>query len=111
MKFFYTVGLLIVSLFTHAQVPLINSTYGLTGNCQALVYGNGVYVAICGGLFTSTDTKIWTPVPSGNIPAPEVLTFGNGVFVAGTPGLVRDIYTSIDGVHWTLRASGLISQY
>jgi len=109
MKLPFAIALLILSLVSHAQTPTITSTYSPTGNCQNFVYGNGVYVAVDGGLFTSTDAKNWTPVPSGNvpIPGPNRLAFGNGVFVATT--FPNDIYSSTDGVNWTLRASGIIA--
>jgi|GEM_PF-2681801 len=111
MKSFYALGLLILSISSFAQAPTINSTYGVTGECKAVVYGNGTYVAsttVAGnlpGVFTSADAKTWTPLPSGQSPTGgfSLLAFGNGVFVgAAFPGIM---YSSTDGAGWTQRST------
>jgi len=118
MKFFYTLGVLILSLSCYSQIPTINSTYGVTGECTGVVYGNGVYVASANlttdlaAVFTSADAKTWTPLPSGHFPTQgfNLLAFGNGVFVG--VAFPATIYSSTDGANWTLVSSnipGLIS--
>ncbi|HVW61587.1 MAG TPA: hypothetical protein VHC48_16155, partial [Puia sp.] len=110
MKPFYALGLLILSVSSYAQTPAINSTYGVTGECTGVVYGNGIYVASTpssdlAAVFTSADAKTWTPLPSGHVPTSgfTFLAFGNGVFTGVVfPSI---IYSSTDGVNWTLRSS------
>lgn len=115
MKYFYTLGLLILGFSCYAQTPTINySTYGVTGECTGVVYGNGIYVASAttrvpglSPIFTSADAKTWTPSPSGQLPTTgfSKLAFGNGVFVG--IAFPASIYTSTDGANWTLRSSNI----
>jgi hypothetical protein len=113
MKFFCTLALLVLGLAPHAQTPTISSTYGITGECTGVVYGNGEYVAAANlttglwAVFTSIDAKTWTPVPFGHIPATgfSLLAFGNGIFAAVSGP--STIYSSTNGTDWTLRASDI----
>jgi len=113
MKSFYALGLLILSISSYAQTPTINSTYGVTGECTGVVYGNGIFVASANlsydlsAVFTSADAKTWTPLPSGQVPPKgfTLLAFGNGVFVG--VAFPSTIYTSTNGASWTLRSSDI----
>lgn len=62
---------------------------------NALVYGNGVFVAADGGpTFTSTDGTSWTQTSPGFGPT----SFGNGRFVAVSS---HGVDTSTDGATWS----------
>jgi hypothetical protein len=101
MRPLYTLGFLILSFISNAQTPTIISNHVIAGNCTAVAYGNGVYVASSGGTFTSINAKAWTPLNSDSVPSFGFLAFGNGVFV-GVSG--SSIYSSSNGTSWTYRA-------
>lgn len=103
MRPLYTLGFLLLNFFfSHAQTPTIISKHLIAGNCSAVAYGNGVWVGGgSGGNFTSPDAKTWTSLNSDTVPSFRFLAFGNGVFV-GVANF-STIYSSSDGVNWTLR--------
>lgn len=103
MRPLYTLGLLLLTIFSYAQTPTIISNHVIAGNCTAIAYGNGLYVAsAAGGTFTSTSAKNWT-VLNDSVPAFAFLAFGNGVFVGiEFPNTYTStVYSSSDGIHWT----------
>jgi hypothetical protein len=113
MKLLYTFGFLLLSNFCYSQTPMITAHHVLAGNCIALTYGNGLYiastdrpVASIGRTFTSTNARTWT-VLNDSVPPFAYLAFGNGVFVGTTNPdiLTTNVYSSSDGIHWTLRTA------
>jgi hypothetical protein len=113
MRSLYTFGFLLLSFFCNAQTPTIIAHHVLAGNCTALTYGNGLYVASTGRTaastgrtFTSTNARTWT-VLNDTVPLFAYLAFGNGVFVGIPNGnsLTTNVYSSSDGINWTLRTS------
>jgi hypothetical protein len=102
MRPLYTLGFLIFPFFAYSQTPTIISNHVIAGNCAAVGYGNGVYVASgSSGTLTSTNAKVWTLLNSDSVPSFNYLSFGNGVFV-GVAGSA--IYSSSNGTNWTYRA-------
>lgn len=79
-----------------------------SANLAAISYGNGRFVAYADSLnriLTSTNGSDWEvhPAPYPNF---RTLSFGNGAFMAGfdfVSGQPQRIYSSADGVAWTLR--------
>lgn len=80
---------------------------------QGITFANGIYVAVGNGgswgtIITSQDATTWTPrlVPGVGAPRQQQLravAFGNGQFAA--VGDRDSIYTSPDGISWTMRTS------
>jgi hypothetical protein len=102
MRPLYTLGFLVLSFFSFAQTPKIISYHVISGICNAVAYGNGVYVAGgSSGTLTSANAKTWTLLNSDSVPSFNYLAFGNGVFV-GVAG--SSIYSSSNGTNWTYRA-------
>ena len=109
MRPLYALGFMLLSFFLHAQTPTIISKHLIAGNCSAVAYGNGVWVASSGGAFTSPDAKTWT-LNSDSVPSFSFLAFGNGVFI-GVANF-SSIYSSPDGINWTQRGGvgGIVSE-
>jgi len=79
------------------------TSYGLYG----VVYGNGTFVAVgdYGIVVTSPDGVTWTERNSGTNSDFYAVAYGNGTFVAVGPDWLNAVmFTSSDGVVWTVRA-------
>jgi hypothetical protein len=63
----------------------------------SVTWGNGLYVAVGEGVFTSADGVNWTERLTGT--SLSSVVFANGLFVAVGSG----VYTSPDGLNWTKR--------
>jgi hypothetical protein len=74
----------------------------ITVAIDAVTYGNGMFAAVGGGIFTSTDGASWTQqaLPAGTNGL-GTLAFGNGTFVAGDTSNGIATVTSTNGVNWT----------
>ena len=59
-----------------------------------VTYGNGIFVAVCGGatILTSTDAITWTVRSSGTFTNTSLngVTYGNGTFVAVGGSFIAD---------------------
>ena len=70
---------------------------------SSLTFGNGVFVGVAEGIFTTPDGVVWTPRDSKSSPSNQDfydVTFGNGLFVAvGGGGKIR---TSSNGIDWII---------
>lgn len=73
---------------------------------QGVAFGNGVYVAVGGGIATSTDGLNWTPLAQAVVGNLSDVAYGNDRFVAvGHGAFVAQVYISSDGVSWLQQAS------
>lgn len=73
--------------------------------CRDIAYGNGIYVAVDGRIFTSKDGVEWNKIDGLNIVF-SYIEFGNGRFFAigKREAGYEDIYVgavSTDGINWT----------
>ncbi|MCQ3908918.1 MAG: siphovirus ReqiPepy6 Gp37-like family protein [Mycoplasmoidaceae bacterium] len=87
-----------------------NTILGSTNyDIMDIMYNNGLYVKVgcSGGIWTSTNLKSWTKVPSGTTKKLVGISYGKGQFVVvGDSGT---ILTSKDGKKWQLQDSGVTS--
>ncbi|MEY2499752.1 MAG: hypothetical protein QOI07_86 [Verrucomicrobiota bacterium] len=94
-------GLLLPSAFgqSHWAVKASNSSSSL----NAVVFGNGLFVAVGDGgvIVTSPDGEAWTPRASGSTDRLPAVAFGNGRFVATRANRTTPAITSADGVNWS----------
>lgn len=74
-----------------------------TGVWQAIVYGNGTFVAVSdsGQVMTSTDGAVWTAQTPAASNSWIGVAYGNGLFVAIAYTGTYRVMTSPDGVTWT----------
>jgi hypothetical protein len=74
-----------------------------------IAYGNGVFVAVGDGAYTSVDGQTWNQsvVPDGWIPENTSIIFGNNTFIVFshyTNETGGNVYTSVDGSSWTFES-------
>jgi hypothetical protein len=75
-----------------------------------IAYGNGVFVAVGDGAYTSVDGQTWNQsvVPDGWIPDHTSIIFGNNTFIVFshyTNASSGNVYTSVDGSNWVFESS------
>ena len=75
-----------------------------------IAYGNGVFVAVGDGAYTSVDGQTWNQsvVPDGWIPEHTSIIFGNNTFIVFsryTNENGGNVYTSVDGSNWVFESS------
>jgi hypothetical protein len=75
-----------------------------------IAYGNGVFVAVGDGAYTSVDGQTWNQsvVPDGWIPEHTSIIFGNNIFIVFshyTNASDGNVYTSVDGSNWVFESS------
>src|SRR3954454_25240833 len=76
---------------------------GTSSSLNAVVFGNGLFVAVgdTGTILTSPDGEAWTPRESGTTDRLPAIAFGNGRFVATCANRASPAITSLDGINWT----------
>jgi Divergent InlB B-repeat domain/Chitobiase/beta-hexosaminidase C-terminal domain/Immunoglobulin domain len=70
---------------------------------SCVTYGNGLFIALGAGVFSSPDGVAWSqriPAAIGGGSGFKAIAFGNGLFVAITGG--NPVATSTDGIDWVL---------
>lgn len=74
-----------------------------TGPLNAVVFGNGLFVAVGdnGAIMTSPSGDVWTQRTSGTTDRLPAIAFGNGRFVATRANRSIPAITSTDGINWT----------
>jgi len=74
----------------------------VTASLNAIVYGNGLFVAVGdnGTIVTSPDGETWTLRTSGTTDRLPAIAFGNGHFVATRVNRSNPALTSGDGITW-----------
>jgi hypothetical protein len=96
-----------------APVFVLNSPDGAhwtktdLGSAEApgrVIYANGQFVAVGGGIFNSPDGRHWTVLPTVTLNTLTGLAFGNGRFIAvGNQG---EVFLSTTGTNWFARPTG-----
>lgn len=79
----------------------------LSGLWQAVVYGNGRFVAVgfnsTHTLAYSLDGANWIHISSPQLNSWEDIAYGNNIFVAISSDGTNRVMTSLDGINWTLQ--------
>ena len=70
---------------------------GSAASPNSVAYGNGLFVTVGIGVFSSPDAQKWTRRTSGASQTLSEIAYGNGVFVADGSS---DVVVSTNGINW-----------
>ncbi len=75
-----------------------------SGAALRIIYANGQYLAVGGGIFNSADGQHWNVQPQVSINTLTGVAYGNGRYVA--VGVEGGAFVSSNGLAWTPRPTG-----